>query len=84
MLEMVSREGEVVPFEAPVEVRGNIEAWLQRLVEGMQVGGWWACVGNGVGGGDAWWLVVVVGGGGGGRLRLLRWAWWHAAPAATL
>jgi hypothetical protein len=37
MLEMFSREGECVRFEAPVEARGNIEAWLQRLVEGMQV-----------------------------------------------
>lgn len=42
MLEMFSREGECVPFEAPVEARGNIEVWLQRLVEGMQVRGrWW-------------------------------------------
>lgn len=37
MLEMFSREGECVPFEAPVEAKGNIEVWLQRLVEGMQV-----------------------------------------------
>jgi dynein heavy chain len=36
MLEMFSREGECVPFEAPVEAKGNIEVWLQRLVEGMQ------------------------------------------------
>ncbi len=39
MLEMFSREGECVPLAAPVEARGNVEAWLQRLVEGMQVGG---------------------------------------------
>lgn len=39
MLEMFSREGECVPFEAPVEAKGNIEVWLQRLVEGMQVRG---------------------------------------------
>lgn len=39
MLEMHSREGECVPLAAPVEARGNIEVWLQRLVEGMQVGG---------------------------------------------
>ena len=38
MLEMFSREGECVPFETPVEAKGNIEVWLQRLVEGMQVG----------------------------------------------
>lgn len=37
MLEMFSREGECVRFEAPVEAKGNIEVWLQRLVEGMQV-----------------------------------------------
>lgn len=36
MLEMFSREGERVPFETPVEARGNIEVWLQRLVDGMQ------------------------------------------------
>ncbi|KAL4452763.1 hypothetical protein ABPG75_008425, partial [Micractinium tetrahymenae] len=36
MLEMFSREGECVPFAAPVEARGNVEIWLQRLVEGMQ------------------------------------------------
>ena len=37
ILEMFSREGECVPFETPVEARGNIEVWLQKLVEGMQV-----------------------------------------------
>ena len=36
MLDMFSREGEKVPFEAPVEAKGNIEVWLQRLVDGMQ------------------------------------------------
>ncbi|KAI3432720.1 hypothetical protein D9Q98_004263 [Chlorella vulgaris] len=36
ILEMFSREGECVPLEAPVEAKGNIEVWLQRLVEGMQ------------------------------------------------
>lgn len=47
ILEMFSREGECVPLEAPVEAKGNIEVWLQRLVEGMQVrekggwAGWW-------------------------------------------
>ena len=47
MLEMFSREGECVPFEAPVEAKGNIEVWLLRLVEGMQVrqgGGRWTGV----------------------------------------
>jgi dynein heavy chain len=44
---MFSREGECVPLEAPVEAKGNIEVWLQRMVEGMQVrekggwAGWW-------------------------------------------
>ena len=42
MLEMFSREGECVPFETPVEARGNIEVWLQRLVEGMQVRRGWS------------------------------------------
>eukprot|EP00887_Chlorella_sp_A99_P001633 scaffold8.g1633.t1 len=36
MLEMFSREGEKVRFETPVEAKGNIEVWLQRLVDGMQ------------------------------------------------
>ena len=36
MLEMFSREGERVRFEQPVEAKGNIEVWLQRLVDGMQ------------------------------------------------
>ncbi|PSC73956.1 flagellar outer dynein arm heavy chain gamma [Micractinium conductrix] len=36
MLDMFSREGECVPLAAPVEARGNVEVWLQRLVEGMQ------------------------------------------------
>jgi dynein heavy chain len=39
MLEMFSREGEKVKFETPVEAKGNIEVWLQRLVDGMQVHG---------------------------------------------
>ena len=37
MLEMYSREGEKVKFETPVDAKGNIEVWLQRLVDGMQV-----------------------------------------------
>ena len=46
MLEMFSREGECVPFAAPVEARGNVEVWLQRLVAGMQVGvGWYGWLG---------------------------------------
>lgn len=36
MLGMASAQGEKVPFERPVEARGNIEVWLQRLVDGMQ------------------------------------------------
>jgi hypothetical protein len=68
MLEMHSREGECVPFEAPVEARGNIEVWLQKLVEGMQVrlrrGPGWegGCLGQ-LGGGQA---GGATGGGGGG------------------
>lgn len=27
---------EQVEFEKPVEAKGNIEVWLQRLVDGMQ------------------------------------------------
>ena len=34
--EMISKEGERVKLEAPVEARGNVETWLQRLVDGMQ------------------------------------------------
>lgn len=37
ILEMCSREGERVALERPVEAKGNIEIWLQRLVDGMQV-----------------------------------------------
>ena len=36
MLEMFSQQGEKVEFEAPVEAKGNIEVWLQKLVDGMQ------------------------------------------------
>lgn len=36
MLDMFSREGERVPFETPVDAKGNIEVWLQKLVDGMQ------------------------------------------------
>lgn len=36
MLEMFSREGECVRFETPVDAKGNVEVWLQRLVDGMQ------------------------------------------------
>jgi len=36
MLEMFSQQGEKVEFERPVDAKGNIEVWLQRLVEGMQ------------------------------------------------
>ena len=38
ILEMISREGERLALERPVEAKGNIEIWLQRLVDGMQVG----------------------------------------------
>lgn len=33
---MISREGEKVALDAPVEATGNVEVWLQRLVKGMQ------------------------------------------------
>lgn len=33
---MFSREGERVVLEKPVDATGNVETWLQRLVEGMQ------------------------------------------------
>ncbi|CAD7698753.1 unnamed protein product [Ostreobium quekettii] len=36
MLEMFSQQGECVEFEHAVEAKGNIEVWLQRLVDGMQ------------------------------------------------
>lgn len=36
MMEMFSQQGEMVEFEDPVEAKGNIEVWLQRLVDGMQ------------------------------------------------
>uniref|UniRef100_A0A383W453 AAA+ ATPase domain-containing protein n=1 Tax=Tetradesmus obliquus TaxID=3088 RepID=A0A383W453_TETOB len=36
MLEMFSQQGEKVEFEKPVDAKGNIEVWLQRLVDGMQ------------------------------------------------
>ncbi|KIZ06068.1 Dynein gamma chain, flagellar outer arm [Monoraphidium neglectum] len=36
MLEMFSQQGEKVEFVAPVDAKGNIEVWLQRLVDGMQ------------------------------------------------
>lgn len=36
MLEMASPQGERVEFERPVDAKGNIEVWLQRLVDGMQ------------------------------------------------
>lgn len=36
MLEMFSQQNECVPFENAVDAKGNIEVWLQRLVDGMQ------------------------------------------------
>ena len=33
---MISREGEKVALDAPVEATGNVEVWLQKLVKGMQ------------------------------------------------
>lgn len=36
MLEMFSQQGECVEFEHAVEAKGNIEVWLQKLVDGMQ------------------------------------------------
>jgi len=36
MQEMFSQQGECVPFEKAVDAKGNIEVWLQRLVDGMQ------------------------------------------------
>ena len=37
MLEMWSSQGEMVKFEEPVMAKGNIEVWLQSLVDGMQL-----------------------------------------------
>lgn len=34
--EMHSRQKEVIPLEYPVDATGTIEAWLQRLVDGMK------------------------------------------------
>ncbi len=36
MTEMFSQQNEKVEFERPVDAKGNIEVWLQRLVDGMQ------------------------------------------------
>eukprot|EP00955_Chlamydomonas_euryale_P103513 365498-Chlamydomonas_euryale.AAC.1 len=36
MTEMFSQQSECVEFERAVEARGNIEVWLQRLVDSMQ------------------------------------------------
>mmetsp|Transcript_5388 Transcript_5388/g.12712 ORF Transcript_5388/g.12712 Transcript_5388/m.12712 type:complete len:4322 (-) Transcript_5388:507-13472(-) len=36
MTEMFSQQTERVEFERPVDAKGNIEVWLQRLVDGMQ------------------------------------------------
>ena len=36
MTEMFSQQAERVEFENPVDAKGNIEVWLQRLVDGMQ------------------------------------------------
>ncbi|DBA69380.1 TPA: Dynein gamma chain, flagellar outer arm [Trebouxia sp. C0005] len=36
MLEMFSQQGEKVEFERPVEAKGMVEVWLQKLVDGMQ------------------------------------------------
>ena len=36
MTEMFSQQNERVEFENPVDAKGNIEVWLQRLVDGMQ------------------------------------------------
>ncbi|KAK9841874.1 hypothetical protein WJX81_008571 [Elliptochloris bilobata] len=36
MLEMFSQQAEMVEFEKPVEAKGMVEVWLQRLVEAMQ------------------------------------------------
>ncbi|KDD75755.1 hydrolytic ATP binding site of dynein motor region D1, partial [Helicosporidium sp. ATCC 50920] len=36
IVEMHSREGEVVPMATPVDTKGNVEVWLQKLVLGMQ------------------------------------------------
>ncbi len=36
MTEMFSQQAEKVEFEKPVDAKGNIEVWLQRLVDGMQ------------------------------------------------
>ncbi|CAG9462434.1 unnamed protein product [Pedinophyceae sp. YPF-701] len=36
IVDMASRQGEVVPMDAPVDTSGNIEVWLQRLVDGMK------------------------------------------------
>nr|Q39575.1 RecName: Full=Dynein gamma chain, flagellar outer arm [Chlamydomonas reinhardtii]7KZM_C Chain C, Dynein gamma chain, flagellar outer arm [Chlamydomonas reinhardtii]7KZN_C Chain C, Dynein gamma chain, flagellar outer arm [Chlamydomonas reinhardtii]7KZO_C Chain C, Dynein gamma chain, flagellar outer arm [Chlamydomonas reinhardtii]8GLV_AD Chain AD, Dynein gamma chain, flagellar outer arm [Chlamydomonas reinhardtii]8GLV_AX Chain AX, Dynein gamma chain, flagellar outer arm [Chlamydomonas reinhar len=36
MTEMFSQQNEKVEFERPVDAKGNIEVWLQRLVDGME------------------------------------------------
>lgn len=36
IIEMQSRQKEVVPMEYPVDATGTIEVWLQRLVDGMK------------------------------------------------
>ncbi|KAK9865923.1 hypothetical protein WJX84_001850 [Apatococcus fuscideae] len=36
MTDMFSPQGEKVEFEKPVEAKGMVEVWLQRLVDGMQ------------------------------------------------
>lgn len=36
MTEMFSQQQEKVEFEKAIEAKGNIEVWLQRLVDGMQ------------------------------------------------
>ncbi|CAL8466543.1 g6079 [Coccomyxa elongata] len=36
ILEMYSQQGEKVELDQPVEAKGMVEGWLQRLVDGMQ------------------------------------------------
>lgn len=36
MLSMFSQQNEEVELENAVDAKGNIEVWLQRLVDGMQ------------------------------------------------
>ncbi|KAK9794950.1 hypothetical protein WJX73_010224 [Symbiochloris irregularis] len=36
MTQMFSQQQEMVPFEKPVEVKGMVEVWLAKVVEGMQ------------------------------------------------